>query len=225
MKFVQNIFHAAKCGVVIVAGLAVSSGLAHAATFTYTIWTGAGLNKEATFPVPTTGLLLPSFTDSGPIDFANLNPNGGSNTFGDFFGASSAGTHLSAAQLATSMSSLGDGVTTFIRITTSYTLTSPFTFSLNHDDGAAVYLDGAGNGGQVCGNPLEASENTQSCLLPTGTHNLTLLYTEDNGSPAILRAAALVGLPNPVPEPISMGLLGGGLALLGVARWRRSLKK
>ena len=27
------------------------------------------------------------------------------------------------------------------------------------------------------------------------------------------------------PEPMSMGLLGGGLALLGVARWRRSSKK
>lgn len=28
-----------------------------------------------------------------------------------------------------------------------------------------------------------------------------------------------------VPEPVSMGLLGGGLALLGIARWRRSTKK
>lgn len=28
-----------------------------------------------------------------------------------------------------------------------------------------------------------------------------------------------------VPEPMSMGLLGGGLTLLGVARWRRSAKK
>jgi hypothetical protein len=225
MKIGKGLFHAAKCGVALVIALVASSGIAPAATFTYTIWTGSGLNKDATFPVPTTGLLLPSFMDSGPINFANTNPVTGSNTFGNFFGASSTGTHLSAAQLAMPMSTFGDGITTFIRITTSYTITSPFTFSLDHDDGAAVYIDAAGNGAQVCGNPLESNETIQSCTLPVGTHNVTLLYTEDNGSPAILRAATLEQLSSPVPEPLTMGLLGGGLALLGVSRWRRSFKK
>jgi hypothetical protein len=28
-----------------------------------------------------------------------------------------------------------------------------------------------------------------------------------------------------VPEPVSMSLLGGGLALLGLARWRKAAKK
>jgi hypothetical protein len=224
MKIGNYLFHAAKCSVVLALGLAASS-LSPAATFTYTIWNGPGLNKDATFPVPTTGLLLPSFTDSGPIDFANNNPVTGSNTFGNFFGSSSAGTHLSAAQLAMPMSSLGDSITTFIRITTSYTLTAPLIFTLDHDDGAAIYLDGAGNGAQICGNPFESSENAQTCALPVGTHSLTLLYTEDNGAPAILHAAALTNLPTPVPEPMTIGLLGGGLALLGVARWRRSVVK
>ena len=31
--------------------------------------------------------------------------------------------------------------------------------------------------------------------------------------------------PTLVPEPVSMGFLGGGLALLGLARWRRGTKK
>jgi hypothetical protein len=31
--------------------------------------------------------------------------------------------------------------------------------------------------------------------------------------------------PASAPEPVSMGLLGGGLALLGLARWHRREKK
>lgn len=39
-------------------------------------------------------------------------------------------------------------------------------------------------------------------------------------------AGSAVGFaPSSVPEPVTMGLLGGGLALLGIARWRRSLGK
>ena len=223
MKFGKHIFHSAKCGVAIALGFAVTSGVAHA-TLLYTIWNGAGLNTSATFPVPTTGLLLPTFSDNGPINFANHNAEGGSNTFADFFGASSAGTHLSAAQLATTMSTQGDGDTTFIRITETYNIASSFSGTIDHDDGAAIYLDGAGNGAQLCGNPAEATENTEPCLFPAGNHTVTLLYTEDNGAPAIL-IASIPPEAAPVPEPMTLGLLGGGLTLLGIARWRRSVEK
>lgn len=58
------------------------------------------------------------------------------------------------------------------------------TSTLEHDDGAAIYLDGAGNGAQLCGLPGEASDNTQTCdsRRPPQPHTVT----EDNGSPAIL---------------------------------------
>ena len=220
MKFGKHIFHSAKCGVAIALGFAATSGVAHA-TLMYTIWNGAGLNTSATFPVPTTGLLLPTFTDTGAINFANNNPEGGSNTFLNFFGPTFSAAHLTLAQAGTTMSTLGDGDTTFIRITETYNIASTFSGAIDHDDGAAVYIDAAGNGAQICGNPAESAENIQSCVFPAGSHTVTVLYTEDNGAPAILR----LGLPpESVPEPMTLGLLGGGLTLLGIARWRRSVK-
>src|SRR5271163_3299681 len=213
-------------------GLVVSAGAANA-TLTYTIWSGNGLSHGATFPVPTTDLIA-SFTSTTPIDFTNDNPDGGSNTLGDFFNGAPGPNPvplvstppLTSAQLATVMSTAdaGSDLSTFIRITETYDLTAPFTGSISHDDGALIVIDGDSSTGigstVICGAPGEASENTEACdFTQLGFHTLTLLYTEDNGSPAIL--VADIPPESAIPEPASMALLGSGLLGLSVLRRRR----
>jgi PEP-CTERM motif len=207
-------------------GLVVSAGAANA-TLTYTVWSGATvLDHAADFPVPTTDLIA-TFTDPGnPINFADLSGPASPNLFSSFFTPpvlaeyEAAGGNGSASM---SSSDTGTDISTFIRITETYDTTSSFAGTVEHDDGAQIFVGGNSSTGAgatlICGNPAEASENEQTCSFPAGLENLTLLYTEDNGAPSILIAS--IPPESAIPEPASMALLGSGLLGLSVLRRRR----
>src|SRR6516165_11161180 len=145
------------------AGLAVSAGGANA-TLTYTIWNGAAvLDHAAEFPVPSMDLIA-SFTDNhDTLNFNDPSAFGVDPTFGVFDnGQGILSAHMTPAQLALPMSS-PDGnpgtISTLIEITENYTLASALIVSLDHDDGAGIYLDGSTTPIAGCNSTGEASES------------------------------------------------------------------
>jgi hypothetical protein len=88
---------------------------------------------------------------------------------------------------------------------------------------APLTVDRSANGGVV-------GFNYQNAANLTGTQSTQLLVIETNaksftaGVLSVQDGLAANGIgfqPAATPEPVSMSLLGGGLALVGFARWRR----
>jgi hypothetical protein len=83
------------------------------------------------------------------------------------------------------------------------------TYSITHDDGIVVTLDGAV---VINSGVPTASPSTNTFTTTSGTHNIVIEYAECCGNPSILTS----NLPsNAVPEPANFALVVGGL-LTGV---------
>jgi hypothetical protein len=90
-----------------------------------------------------------------------------------------------------------------------------------------VSVDRSANGGVIGFNyqnaaNLTGTDSTQLLVIQTDAtfYMAGLLSVQDQ-----LAANGVGFQPASTPEPISMSLLGGGLALIGFGRWRRNQKK
>jgi len=93
------------------------------------------------------------------------------------------------------------------------------TYSITHDDGIVVTLDGSVI---ISSGVPTASPTTNTFTTTSGTHAIVIEYAECCGNPAILTSNLPVNptVP-PVPEPGSLALVVGGLLTGGGLLFRR----
>lgn len=155
-----------------------------------------------------------TFTYSGKLSFETLGAN--TTTISDWLGTGVGGSvsGLDIGGLQLSKSSIDDGTatTTFFLFERLANIGSG-DFTVTHDDGIAVFNDGAFLGGLK-------GPNTKKVTQVDGFNRgaFSILYVATNNNPSILNVDANVA---PVPLPAALPLLAAGLAGLGLMRLRR----
>ena len=226
--------------------LALTCAMAGAAVatpiYTVDVWIGdlsaehtGGTNASPPLPTPAADA---HFTFSGPVDWFTAGKNAsGQAIVGDFFQKDDPTASLAAISGFSSPSSQYSSLTKFLadimskkntakpaaffHLAGSYTSLGSYAGSIQHDDGASLYID---NGSvQIFSNPAETSVVTDNFTLPGGTHNFDIYYVEAGGAPAELTVNfPNGGEPPAIPEPAPLAVFGSGLAGLALARRRRA---
>ncbi len=182
--------------------------VAHANTVTGAIWendpTGAGDATVANVPLTTPDV---TFTTTDPIDFSS----GGLYTIGEFLASGNGSTIL------TGSGELGNTLeNTLFNFTGDVTVTNGESFTVGHDDGLTLVIDGITVIDEP--NPTSFVNTTETYTGPSGTFAFQLVYGECCGAPADLS----ISLPlSSVPEPSTDGVLLAGLFGLGVMLKRK----
>lgn len=207
-------------------------------TFQVTVSTGvtngAGIDTATFTGFSGANTARATFTYTGPLDFSNTAAQSGVNgdknsafgfNAGNISGFSGSGTVTYNGTQVANFS----GVENFIQSSGSaagqpyasfYTFSlgnvaAGTTLTLTHDDGAALFQNGARVGNTVSGPTGAVTESVRF----TNSGNVTLNYSRQNSTPSILTVSA-------VPEPATWAMMLVGFGMVGaVSRRRRSAVK
>lgn len=186
----------------------LAGGMAYANTITGTVY------STATYPQPLNPSQTPG-TTPGTTTYGTFSVNQI-----DFFGgpASSSPSYTVGGFLNSngSIAVLSPGLnpsmsldnTEFQFMGTTYL--GAGTYTITHDDGTFLYLNGSNTCTVCSGSPTTAEVSTFT-IGTSGTYSFDLLYAEVNGAPAVLDFPGAT----PTPEPSTFVMLGSGL--MGVA--------
>ena len=196
----------------IVSLLALVASAAHADTFTGSVYSTTPYPASLSPSQTPTGQNYGSFTVN-QIDFyggpTNTSP---SYTVGGFLNSNGSVATLSPGLAGLSLDDKE------IQLMGNVYLTAGTTYTITHDDGMFLYLDGSSTCTICAGSPTTA-EASSFTVGTSGTYAVDLLYAEVNGAPGVLEFPATTA----TPEPSSFLLLGSGLvSAAGLVRRRIS---
>jgi len=209
-------------GAALLAG-AVWSQASYANTITFDIFTGQTFGASHAYrsnvPAGTPNFIYTLDTTSGALDFDV--PKGAAYTVAEFFstetGGSATCTGGSSGCGATGTAlNLDNALFSITGVTDTISNPTGTTYTVTHDDGASLYIDGV----PVITKGGRTSQETNSGTYtgPQGTNeSFQLVYGETNGLPAVLD----VTLPQPpvtvatTPLPATLPLLAAGLGFIG----------
>ena len=208
--------------------IALIGAASPASAYTFTVQT-ANQNGVAFDALPTTRLNNPvtaTFTYTGPLNFANVSAQNGTSS-GDlnsiFFANGTISNYSGSGRLGAPANADFRTMTSFLASSGSAanyqygslytidlgTLAAGTVLTITHDDGASVFQNGVRLGSTTAGPTTAITETVRL----TGTADTILYYGRENGAPSVLNVA--------VPEPMSLALVGTGLAGLTVLRRRK----
>jgi hypothetical protein len=207
-------------------GLSAAANAQAVTADTITIWNGVTTNpvNQQGLPSAIAGLTLESARGGFPsTTVVNWNdPSNGTDTIGGFFNrdtpAGAEPTNCNAVCQAVTLSTPNFATGTILEI--QFTLPTTELFTVTHDDGVSVFVDGNTTNNLLPGQSAPTAGQTGSVVLGAGTYDLW--YAEQNGLPAILDATAVpVQVPGPIVGAGLPGLLTGLGGLVALARRRR----